>query len=110
MAITKEQLIELGFQPSKLAKGTNKNRKYDTLVFPINSTDYLFTGFNNVNGKIDFKRIWKSFNSPDGRITYPVSHTGELSFTALKEYIQSTLDIENMKVELEYDKEIEEDY
>lgn len=95
MAITKEQLLDLGFKATKLAKGKTK-RKYDTLVFYLNDSDYLFTGFNNITGKIDFKRIWKSFEGPDGRISYPISHTGNVSYTALKEFIESSIELQKL--------------
>lgn len=100
MAITKDQLMSLGFKPTKLAKGKT-TRKYDTLVYYINEEDYLFTGFNNITGRIDFKRIWKSFNGPTGRISYPISKTGSVSLTGLKEYIESLHVLEEVHSELE---------
>lgn len=100
MAITREQLIDLGFKPTKLAKGKTR-RKYDSLVLYINDTDYLFTGFNNITRKIDFKRIWKSFEGPEGRISYAISHTGHISYTALKEYIESAKELQKIKDDIE---------
>lgn len=101
MAITKDQLMDIGFKPTKLARGKTR-RKYDTLVYYLNDDDYLFTGFNSITGRIDFKRIWKSFLGPgQERISYPLSKTGEVSYTALKEYIESSIALEEINNKIE---------
>lgn len=87
MSITREQIIGLGFKPAK--KKSPYAKKYDTLIFPLNKTDYLYLGYNSINKGTDFKRIWKSCVDVDGkRITYQITHIGETSFTDLKDYIK----------------------
>lgn len=86
MSVTREQLISIGFKPSKRKSPFAK--KYDTLVYPLNDRDYLYLGYNPVLKTIDFKKIWKSFVDTDGnRCTYQITHLGDTSFTELKEYI-----------------------
>lgn len=86
MSITLRQLEDIGFVPSK--KKSPFAKKYDTLIFPLNKTDYLYLGYNNITKGKDFKRIWKSFIDNEGkRTTYQVIHLGETGFTELKEYI-----------------------
>lgn len=90
MSLTRTQLIDLGFKPAKMANSTNNNRKYDTLIFPLNKTDYIYTGFNKLNNQIDFKRLWKRFEDPETKeiISYPVERIGVLSYETVKEYLE----------------------
>lgn len=86
MSITKEQIVSLGFKPTK--KKSPYARKYDTLIYPLNKTDYLYLGYNGFTKNIDFKRIWKSCIDIDGkRISYELVHMGDTSYSQLKEYI-----------------------
>lgn len=86
MAITTAQMISIGFKPSK--RSTIYERKFDTLIYPINDTDFIYIGFNPYTKRVNNKVLWKSFKGPDGRITYPVAHLGDISFTGLKEFIE----------------------
>lgn len=89
MAITRAQIIELGFKPAKKRKGLG-TRKFDTLMYKLTEDDYLYLGYNDFRGNVDFKILWKSILTEDeGRISYPVNSLGALSFTRLKEYIES---------------------
>lgn len=92
MSITRDQLQSLGFKPTKRAKGFSK-RKYDTLLFPLNETDYIFTGYNRFTKDVDFKRMWKSFTDPETKevITYPIDRMGELTYTNVKEYLERAI-------------------
>jgi len=86
MSITREQIIDLGFKPDK--KKSPFSKQYDTLIYSINKTDYLYFGYNHITKNIDFKRMWKSCVDDEGnRITYQVAHTGDISFSNLKEFI-----------------------
>ena len=86
MAATLKQLEDLGFKPSK--KKSPFAKKFDTLVYPLNKTDFLYIGYNEVNKGTDFKRIWKSFIDVDGkRMSYQVVHLGDTGYRELKEYI-----------------------
>lgn len=88
MAITREQIVDLGFQPAK--KKSPYAKKYDTLIYPLSKTDYLYLGYNGVTKGIDYKRIWKSCIDAEGkRVSFMISHVGETSFTDLKEYIKA---------------------
>jgi hypothetical protein len=86
MAITRQQFIDLGFKPAK--RKSPYAKKYDTLIFKINDTDYLYLGYSTILKTTDFKRIWKSVVDMDGnRVTYQISPVGETSFRELKEFI-----------------------
>lgn len=88
MAITKEQIIDLGFKPAKRKSPYAKH--YDTLIFHLDSTKYLYLGYNVVTKHMDFKRIWVSTTDAEGkRYTYQLSHIGEISYRELKEFIQN---------------------
>lgn len=87
MSLTLLQLENLGFVPSK--KKSPFAKKYDTLILPLNKTDYLYLGYNNITKGIDYKRIWKSFIDGEGkRYSHQIIHIGETGFKELKEYIQ----------------------
>jgi hypothetical protein len=88
MAITKEQLIDLGFKPSKRGGGLSQFKKYDTLVYPIDDTDFLYIGYNQFNKQVNNKKIWKSFKTPEGsRFTYCVISLGDTGYNELKDYL-----------------------
>lgn len=88
MAVTRKQLLSIGFVPSKRSKALNRDDKYDTLIYKINSTDYLFTGYSNFTKKTDFKRLWKTIFNEGSYITYPVDKMGELTLNKVLEYIE----------------------
>lgn len=87
MALTTQQMISLGFKPSK--RSSMYDRKYDTLIYPINTTDYLYIGYNEFTKRINNKILWKSFKQIESgeRITYPVVHLGETGFKELKDFL-----------------------
>lgn len=92
-------MISLGFKPSK--RSSLYKRKYDTLVYPITDTDFLYIGYNEFSQRINNKILWKSFKQVDTgeRITYPVIHLGDTSFTELKNFLQRSKDsIVNMAI------------
>jgi len=87
MSITREQIISIGFKPAK--KKSPYAKKYDTLIYPLSKTDYLYLGYSAITKGIDYKRIWKSCVDSEGnRVTFMISHIGETSFTDLKDYIK----------------------
>ena len=90
MAITRQQILDLGFVPTKRKKGLG-TRKYDTLMYKIDDNDYLYLGYNDFRGNIEFKTLWKSLTTEEGRISYPIKSLGELTYNSLKEYIEATL-------------------
>lgn len=93
MAITKKQLIDLGFKYGKRSKMSQK--KYDTLIYYLNKTDYIYLGFNSITNRIDFKRLWKTFFNPETNdvLTYPLDRMGELSFNYLKEFLERETEV-----------------
>lgn len=100
MAITREQILELGFKPAKKKKGLG-NRKYDSLVYKLTKDDYLYLGYNDFRGNVDFKTLWKSIlTEEEGRLSYPIETIGLLSYTRLKEYIENTLRMYELKDKL----------
>lgn len=88
MAITHEQLINIGFKPSKRANSLGR-KKYDTLIFSLNETDYLFLGYNVLNKKMDFKKLWKSVVDPNTkeRYSFQVDKIKELTLSNLSTYL-----------------------
>lgn len=99
MALTTEQIISLGFKPSLRGRGgLAKNRKYDSLVFPINETDFLYTGYNPFKKQVNYKTIWKSFKDKVNgeRITYQVVSLADTGYMELKAYLQRTLRLESL--------------
>lgn len=106
MAITRQQLLQIGFKPAKKQKGLGK-RKYDTLIYKINDDDYFYLGYNDFRGKVDFKRLWKSIlTEEEGRISYPVDSIGDLSYSKLLYYIDVAKSASELKNNLV--KELEE--
>lgn len=87
MAITRQQLENLGFIKMKRK---HMNTHHYALVFPINESDYLFSGYDKVTKKANFKILWMSKKIlPNERVTYPLAHMGELSYFGVKEYIEN---------------------
>lgn len=80
-------MISLGFKPSK--RSSMYDKKYDTLIYPINETDFLYIGYNEYTKRINNKILWKSFKQVDSgeRITYPVTHLGDTGFSELKDFL-----------------------
>lgn len=101
MSITRDQLLSIGFKPSKISKGIG-NRKYDSLVYRLNSTDYIFTGYNRWSNKVDFKRVWKTYYDPESKetISYPLDKMGVLTFTSVKEFVERAVLQSNIKKEI----------
>lgn len=95
MAITREQLLNLGF---KKIKRNHLNSTHNTLLLPLNSTDYLFSGYDKVTKKTNFKIIWISRKITDlGRITQPLDNMGDLTYFGLKKYIERLNKQEQLK-------------
>lgn len=96
MALTLLQLKDLGFKPSVRGRGgLGRTKKYDSLILPINETDFLYTGFNPYKNQVNYKTIWKSFKDLNGnRITYQVINLSDTGFSQLKDYITRTQSIE----------------
>lgn len=99
MAITRAQLINIGFKPAKKQRGLG-TRKYDTLIYKINDDDYLYLGYNDFRGRVDFKSLWKSIKTKHmGRISYPVTSIGELTYKGLLSYIEEFKRVSALKEE-----------
>lgn len=97
MALTRAHLIELGFKPAKKQRGLS-TRKYDTLMYKLNDNDYIYLGYNDFRGNIDFKTLWKSImTEEEGRISYPIQSLGTLTYTGLKEYIEQAKEMTRLK-------------
>lgn len=83
MSLTRDQLISLGFKPGK--KKTGFARQYDTLVFPLNKSDYLYI---NKNGNM----VWMCFTDlHKHRINYQVINIGITGYHEMAEYLQRTI-------------------
>lgn len=96
MSITIQQIKDLGFLPSK--KQSPFNKSYDTLIYPLNKTDYLYLGYNQYIKEVNFKTIWKSFiNTDRERICYQVIKVGETTFSELKDFINRSVINSNYK-------------
>lgn len=95
MAVTRIQLESLGF---KKIRRKQFNQYHYTLIYPINEKDYLFTGYDKVTKKSNFKILWCSI-VPFGteRITYPIEKLGELSFTNVKRFLEDLERLEKLK-------------
>lgn len=97
MAITIQQLKDLGFKPFK--KESPFKKKYDTLILSLNKTDYLYLGYNQYAKAINNKIIWKSFLQPETneRISYVVTKIGDTGYVEMKEFIERALINANYK-------------
>jgi len=95
MAVTLEQLKDLGFKPSK--RSSLYNKKYDTLIYPLNETDFIYLGYNQYTKSINNKVLWKSFKSKETgeRITYPVIHLGDTGFNEVKDFLKRSDSVAN---------------
>lgn len=97
MSITKDQLVSLGFKPSKRGSVLT-TKKYDSLVFRINDSDYLYTGYIHFKNQINYKTIWKSFKDDEGiQTAYQVINLGETGFNELKDYLIRTVSFDKDK-------------
>lgn len=95
MAITRLQLERLGFFKDKKK---HLNQEHYALIYPINSTDYIFSGYDKVTKKTNFKMLWiskKLFGNE--RVTYPLAHMGELSYLKVKEYLEDLQRLQKAK-------------
>lgn len=99
MAITRAQILEMGFIPAKRQKGLG-TRKYDTLMYKINDTDYLYLGYHAFRGNVDYKTLWKSAEIEGDRVSYPIDSIGNISYNSLKDYIDGLKRLELHKAEL----------
>lgn len=97
MALTIKQLESLGFKPTK--KESPFKRKFDTLIYPLNETDYLYLGYNEFRKEINNKLVWKSFVEPGtkNRIAYVVTNIGSTGFTEMKTFLKRAKDNANYK-------------
>lgn len=95
MAITRQQLENLGFFKDKRK---HLNMHHYALIYPINETDYLFSGYDKVTKKANFKILWISKKIlPNERVTHPIAHMGELTYYGVKEYIENLQKQEKLK-------------
>lgn len=95
MAVTKEQLVDLGFV--KVKRQQYGGHHY-TLLFRINDSDYIFSGYDKVTKKTNFKILWMSKKLPSGeRVTFPLEKLGNLSYTKVKMYLEDIKRIEEHK-------------
>ena len=95
MAITRQQLENLGFK--KILR-KHLNSQHWTLLYPINETDYLFSGYDKVTKKANFKILWVSKKiTPSERVTYPLASMGDLGYFGLKEFIENLHKQEKLK-------------
>lgn len=91
MSLTREQLISLGFKPGN--KKTGFAKQYTTLVFPLNSSDYLYC---NRSGNM----VWMCFKNFEGeRINYQVINIGITGYHEMADYLQRTITNFNNKKE-----------
>lgn len=91
MAITLKQIESLGFKATKKGGGLSKYKKFDTFIYPLNKTDYLYIGYNPFKREINNKTIWKSIMTDEGRLNYQVINIGETGFGELKDFINRCL-------------------
>ncbi len=91
MALTIKQITSLGFKPTKRGGGLSKYKRYDTYVYPINKTDYLYIGYNPFKEEVNRKTIWKSIMTDEGRLSYQVINIGDTGFSELKDFINRCL-------------------
>lgn len=97
MALTISQLSNLGFVPTK--KSSPFRKKYDTLIYPLNKTDYLYLGFDTIKKEINNKIVWKSFLQPDTneRLTYIVINIGSTGYKEMKDFLKRSVINSNYK-------------
>lgn len=105
MGLTLVQLKDLGFKPAK--KQSPFAKKYDTLIYTLNSTDYLYVGYNQFKKQVNNKIIWKSFVEPDtkNRVAYQVINIGDTGYEEMKSYLERAVKNANYiptEEELEY--------
>ena len=95
MAITRQQLENLGFIKMKRK---HLNTYHYALVYPINKSDYLFSGYDKVTKKANFKILWISKKIlPNERVTHPIANMADLGYFGLKEYIENLQKQEKLK-------------
>lgn len=108
MALTIEQLKSLGFKDSK--KSTAFSKKFNTLIYPLNKTDYLYFGYDDVRKEINNKIVWKSFLDleTNKRISYMITNIGVTGFNEMKAFLRRAHINANHKFEdnnpIEYQK------
>ncbi len=97
MALTLKQLESLGFKPTK--KESPFRRKFDTLIYPLNETDYLWLGYNEFKKEVNNKIIWKSFVEPDtkNRVAYQITNIGTTGFNEMKAFLKRAKENANYK-------------
>lgn len=88
MALTVNQLKDLGFKDSK--KSTGFSKKFNTLVYPLNKTDYLYFGYDYIRKEPNYKIVWKSFLDLESnkRISYMITNIGATGFNEMKAFLR----------------------
>lgn len=77
-------------------------------MYKLTEDDYLYLGYNDFRGNIDFKHLWKSILTEDeGRISYPIKSIGLITYNSLKEYIEQSLNTAKLKDKLKIQLEEE---
>lgn len=101
MALTIKQLQDLGFKPAK--KSSPFAKKYDTLIYPLNESDYLYVGYNAFKKLVNNKTIWKSFVEPDTkkRIAYEIINIGDTGYSEMKSFLERSVINANYKATIE---------
>jgi len=91
MSITIKQLKDLGFKPFK--KRSPYSKSYDSLMYKLNNTDYLYVGYSSFTKQVNNKLIWKSFVQPDTkeRIAYVVTRLGDTGYTEMKDFLERSV-------------------
>lgn len=107
MALTLVQLQDLGFKPIK--KSSPFRKKYDTLIYPLNDSDYLYVGYNEYKKEVNNKIIWKSFIEPDSgkRIAYIITQLGTTGYTEMKDFLKRAKANANYKLTVEEQEYLE---
>ena len=97
MSITINQLKDLGFKPFK--KKSPYSKSYDTLIYKLNNTDYLYLGYSTFKREVNNKLIWKSFVQPESkeRIAYVVTKLGDTGYGEMKEFLERSVVNANYK-------------
>lgn len=97
MALTVNQLKDLGFKDSK--KSTGFSKKFNTLVYPLNKTDYLYFGYDYIRKEPNYKIVWKSFLDleTDKRISYMITNIGATGFNEMKAFLRRSHQNANYK-------------
>lgn len=107
MSLTLIQLKSLGFKPAK--KESPYKVKYDTLIYPLNETDYLFLGYNDMRKEVNNKLVWKSFieSNSKNRIAYVITNIGSTGYNEMKSFLKREKTNSNYKPSKEEEQYLE---